>query len=64
MELEDTMKKQYKVVVSRRAKIEMENHVSFLARVNIKSAKTLKDNLIKDIKKSSVYYLITISSTC
>jgi len=50
MELKGTMKKQYKVVVSRRAKIEIENHVSFLARVNIKSAKTLKDNLIKDIK--------------
>ena len=31
-------------------KIEIENHVSFLARVNLKSAKALKENLIKDIK--------------
>ena len=44
------MKKLYKVIVSHRAKIEIENHVNFLARVNIKSAKLLKENLIKDIK--------------
>lgn len=44
------VKEQYKVVISRRAKAEIENHVNFLARVNVKSAKELKENLIKDIK--------------
>ena len=42
--------KQYNVVISRRAKSEIENHVNFLARVNIEAAKTLKSNFIKDIK--------------
>jgi len=31
---------------------------------NNHEAKAKVKNLIKDIKKSSVYYLITISSTC
>ena len=42
--------RQYKIVISHRAKIEIENHVNFLARVNLKAAKSLKTNIIKDIK--------------
>lgn len=42
--------KQYNVVISRRAKSEIENHVNFGARVNIEAAKSLKANFIKDIK--------------
>lgn len=42
--------KRYKISISSRAKIEIENHVNFLARINITSAKTLKENFINDIK--------------
>ncbi len=42
--------KQYNIVISRRAKSEIEHHVNFLARVNIEAAKSLKANFIKDIK--------------
>lgn len=42
--------KQYKIAISQRAKVEIENHVNFLARINIESAKTLKENIIKNIK--------------
>ncbi len=45
-----TVKELYKVVISHRAKTEIENHVNFLARVNVKSAQELKENFIKDIK--------------
>lgn len=44
------MTKQYRIVISQRAKIEIENHVNFLVRINIESAKSLKENIIKDIK--------------
>ena len=37
-------------MISRRAKSEIENHVNFLAHVNIEAAKSLKANFIKDIK--------------
>ena len=43
-------KERYKIVISRRAKTEIENHVNFLAKVNIEAAKSLKSNFIKDIK--------------
>ena len=42
--------KRYKIVISQRAKSEIENHINFLARVNIEAAKSLKSNIIKDIK--------------
>ena len=42
--------KRYKVVISQRAKSEIKNHINFLARVNIEAAKSLKSNIIKDIK--------------
>lgn len=45
-----TVKEPYNLIVSRRAKTQIENHINFLARVNVKSAKLLKENLIKDVK--------------
>lgn len=46
--------KRYKIIISQRAKTEIENHVNFLARVNIESAKSLKTNIINDIKSLEV----------
>ena len=48
------MGEQYEIIISHRAKIQIENHVAFLAKINIKSAKLLKENLIKDIKSLKI----------
>ena len=63
--------KRYKIVISQRAKSEIENHINFLARVNIEAAKSLKSNIIKDIKslefmpqRMSLFQLISITECC